>query len=421
MAGALAIGMMPNASSRMIVPLVLLGASTASAFDAALLANMKAATVHVLCVTPTNDVVVTGSGVVIGAGRYVATSGHVVAAVAEVGCRLVVEPSGSSERVTVERVLTESERKDLAVIALAGAIPAPPIVVASARDVAAGTEVYAIGFPSASDALAGGLSREPTVTRGIVGKLDLDDKDVLHIQSDAATNAGCSGGPLFTTDGTLIGIHRARATGSPGVNWAVAAEELLPELDRAGVPAPARLDRTPVSARLATYGEPLLLGLALGGLFTLAFVPTTRVSSSRARPFAPPRAERRPGGSDAHAVTRGDDAAADDEEEFEPVLRALSGPLTGLEIRLDRRELHIGRDAVLCAIAFPSDLRAISRRHCSIHVDARRRSVALQDAGSRNGTFAGDAQRLRPGERRELNPGDRFYVADAENVFELLG
>ena len=60
-----------------------------------------------------------------------------------------------------------------------------------------GQKVLAIGNPF-------GFSR--TLTEGIVSRVD---KTKNKIQTDAAINPGCSGGPLLNTDGEVIGINQS--------------------------------------------------------------------------------------------------------------------------------------------------------------------------------------------------------------------
>jgi hypothetical protein len=46
------------------------------------------------------------------------------------------------------------------------------------------------------------------------------------IQTQTTINPGNSGGPLLTEDGKIVGVNSFRATGSEGLNFAVAAKEV---------------------------------------------------------------------------------------------------------------------------------------------------------------------------------------------------
>ena len=82
-----------------------------------------------------------------------------------------------------------------------------PATMRSTRDLQAGDDVVAVGFPfgigpSTSAGVVSGLKREFRSPQG---------KKVLSnlIQFDAAANPGSSGGPLVTADGEVVGIVTA--------------------------------------------------------------------------------------------------------------------------------------------------------------------------------------------------------------------
>ena len=78
----------------------------------------------------------------------------------------------------------------------------PVVRTTSSDDVAVGEWVLAIGSPFGFD---------QTATQGIVSAVarNLPSADyVPFIQTDVAVNPGNSGGPLFNTDGEVIGIIR---------------------------------------------------------------------------------------------------------------------------------------------------------------------------------------------------------------------
>jgi S1-C subfamily serine protease len=79
-----------------------------------------------------------------------------------------------------------------------------PATLRSTADLRVGDEVVAAGFP---------FGIGPSVTSGVVSGLrreyqSPEGKRLLTnlIQFDAAANPGSSGGPLFTTDGEVVGI-----------------------------------------------------------------------------------------------------------------------------------------------------------------------------------------------------------------------
>ena len=143
-----------------------------------------------------------GTGVVILDNGTILTNLHVVAGARRLG---VVFADGMEAEATV--VATRPEH-DLAVIK-AATVPDDlvPATLRSTADLRLGDEVVAVGFPfgigpSVSTGVISGLRRE---YRSPEGKRLLTNL----IQFDAAANPGSSGGPLFTTDGEVVGIVTA--------------------------------------------------------------------------------------------------------------------------------------------------------------------------------------------------------------------
>ena len=79
--------------------------------------------------------------------------------------------------------------------------------------------------------------------------------------------------------------------------------------------------------------------------------------------------------------------------------------------------LAIGRDPNRCQILFPQDTRGISSLHCEVSLLPQ--GVMLTDKNSSYGTFVG-GRRLAPCESVLLNSGDKFYIADGSNEFQLI-
>ena len=140
-----------------------------------------------------------GTGVVILDNGTILTNLHVVAGAKRLG---VVFADGMQADATVIGTRPED---DLAVIR-ASTVPDDlvPATLRSTGDLRLGDEVVAVGFPfgigpSVSSGVISGLRRE---YRSPEGKRLLTNL----IQFDAAANPGSSGGPLFTTDGEVVGI-----------------------------------------------------------------------------------------------------------------------------------------------------------------------------------------------------------------------
>ena len=140
-----------------------------------------------------------GTGVVILDNGTILTNLHVVAGAKRLG---VIFSDGMESEATVVGTRPED---DLAVIRTAS-VPddLTPATLRSTADLRLGDEVVAVGFPfgigpSVSSGVISGLRRE---YRSPEGRRLLTNL----IQFDAAANPGSSGGPLFTTDGEVVGI-----------------------------------------------------------------------------------------------------------------------------------------------------------------------------------------------------------------------
>ena len=151
-----------------------------------------------------------GSGVVVAQG-YVLTNYHVVEDAARVE---IVSGENTYEAV----VAGSDESLDLAVLRVDGDFPIQPVVLGDSDLLNVGDWAICIGNP---------LSFTGTTTVGIVSALNREitnsttdlygrriDSVNLMIQTDAAINAGNSGGGMFNVAGELIGVPSMKYTGS---------------------------------------------------------------------------------------------------------------------------------------------------------------------------------------------------------------
>ncbi len=153
-----------------------------------------------------------GSGVILDSEGHILTNNHVVDGAQQVQVML------SDGRIYDATVVGTDATTDLAVIKITD----PPSDLAPAQlgtsgDLAVGENVMAVGNP---------LGLDNTVTTGIISALDRpvtasaqgsSNTTVTNaIQIDAAVNPGNSGGPLFDSQGLVIGITSSIATLSGG-------------------------------------------------------------------------------------------------------------------------------------------------------------------------------------------------------------
>ncbi len=152
-----------------------------------------------------------GSGFVIDREGYILTNAHVVK-----GADEVVIAFEDRRELTAE-VIGLDERTDVALLKVE-ANDLPAVTLGNADDLSVGDWVLAIGNP---------FGLEQSATQGIVSALSRNlpsDTYVPFIQTDAAVNPGNSGGPLFNTDGEVVGINSqiySRSGGYMGVSFAI--------------------------------------------------------------------------------------------------------------------------------------------------------------------------------------------------------
>lgn len=136
----------------------------------------------------------TGSGVIISADGYIVTNNHVVDGADELTVTL------NDNKEYSARIIGADKTTDLALIKIDGK-DLPAITIANSDDIKVGEWVLAVGNP---------LGLNNTVTAGIVSAKarSLGANGVeSFIQTDAAINAGNSGGALVNTRGELVGIN----------------------------------------------------------------------------------------------------------------------------------------------------------------------------------------------------------------------
>ncbi len=197
-----------------------------------------------------------GSGFVIDALGTIITNNHVVRGAVAVSVTL------DDGRSLPARLVGTDPWTDLAVLRI-DAAGLPWLRLGDSEAVRPGDWVVAMGNPFGLDG---------TVTAGIVsarnrtiGQGPYDD----FIQIDAAINTGNSGGPLFATDGTVVGVNSAiyspgGAGGSVGIGFAIPAN-LVREVV-AAIVADGRVDRGFLGATSQALTPPLAVALGMPGV-----------------------------------------------------------------------------------------------------------------------------------------------------------
>jgi hypothetical protein len=154
-----------------------------------------------------------GTGFFINSQGNIVTNYHVV-----YGADQAVVKTQEGKRYPVKRILAEDKEADL--VLLSTDIPASAIsyleVMGKLPEV--GEKVYAIGHP---------MGLEKTVSEGIVSAIRKLPRLGDIIQITAPISPGSSGGPVFNTDGRVIGVARATFRAGQNLNFAVPGQKIL--------------------------------------------------------------------------------------------------------------------------------------------------------------------------------------------------
>ncbi|MCM1506896.1 MAG: trypsin-like peptidase domain-containing protein [Ruminococcus flavefaciens] len=156
----------------------------------------------------------TGTGIVMSDDGYIITNAHVIYDDSEYDCGEAVEVSVVFDDETEHdaKIIAYDTETDLAVLKVneTGLTPAE---FGDSDDLRVGELVIAVGNPLGFDLFG-------SVTSGIVSaknrKIDINEKSMTLIQTDAAINSGNSGGPLLNSSGQVIGINSAKMSSSYG-------------------------------------------------------------------------------------------------------------------------------------------------------------------------------------------------------------
>jgi len=174
-----------------------------------------------------------GTGIVIDGEGHILTNYHVISGAETVS----VYAEDGRERSA--RVIFGDPATDIAVLEVSDAVGLVPLVLGDSEVMEVGDPVIAMGNALGLD------ETSPTVSVGIVsalGRTIETEQAVLEdlIQTDAAINAGNSGGPLLNSSGEVIGINTAIASGAENIGFSISissvAEEIAQALSGVGVP-----------------------------------------------------------------------------------------------------------------------------------------------------------------------------------------
>jgi hypothetical protein len=297
-------------------------------------------------------------------------------------------------------------QKDLAILRLSE--PTEEVsaaILRPSRDVNIHGDFYAWGFPGIAslvdDFSAFDVSDMASTRGGIQKQSRVDDTGVYLL--DLEISRGNSGGPLVNSRGEVVGINTFMVRESldgPVARYAVIIDELIFNIDRRRVPYTLAGELNPTGI--------VILGAA--GVVALMLIITVIIVVSK---------KKKP----AMAMAGGGYAPQGQQMQQQmphlaakAYIRALGGHFSGRNFEISGRVM-MGRDGSKCMVAYPVDSAGISGIHCEVYVEGA--TAYVRDLGSSYGTFLANGTKLPEKSPQPLRNGDRFYLANAENTFEL--
>ena len=180
----------------------------------------------------TQEVEGIGSGFIINEEGYILTNYHVIQGAQEISVTL------SNDVTTTAQVINYDENQDVAMIKILDEnveIPAT-VELGDSDALQPGEEVIAIGTPLSTE-----LSS--TVTKGIISatsrSVAVESGVTMNlIQTDAAINAGNSGGPLVNTKGEVVGINSSKISGEAveGIGFSIPINDIKDKIESLSKP-----------------------------------------------------------------------------------------------------------------------------------------------------------------------------------------
>ncbi len=179
----------------------------------------------------------TGSGIIIGQNDtelLIATNYHVIEGAETLTVCFSAEMENEDDTIAEAMEKGRDEEYDLAVIAVKLEDLSDELMEQIDSAVLGSSEELVIG--ETAIAIGNALGYGQSVTLGIVSALnrsvEIDGVIREYIQTDAAINAGNSGGALLNADGEVIGINSAKvsASGVEGMGYAIPIDEAKPVL-----------------------------------------------------------------------------------------------------------------------------------------------------------------------------------------------
>ncbi|MEZ2236159.1 MULTISPECIES: tetratricopeptide repeat-containing serine protease family protein [unclassified Microcoleus] len=199
-----------------------------------------------------------GSGVIIaknGKNYTVLTVNHVVEK-ADVKYTVRTSIGKNYQATSVTRLQTSQTEADLALVKFESPEEYPVATIADSDQAVIGTQIFVYGYPATGGLF--GAEREPELSPGLVTSRPRNRPEGYTLRYQAVTWSGMSGGPVFDSEGRVIGLHGQGEFGfaqtssgevapiKTGFNAAVPINTFMAKLAMTGMkPSELKLDNTP--------------------------------------------------------------------------------------------------------------------------------------------------------------------------------
>ena len=389
--------------------------------------KMMDSSVRLLCEHPVGEskrtVDVSGSAFFINKTTLV-TNEHV----SPVGSRcLIITKDEKGEPVTIQtRQLWTSQSPDVAI--LSADLPELmefPVSAIYESKIISGDEVFSVGYPTTAgtstslydyikstgndssldgnyNLLVGFL--KPQIFKGVISS-EYIVEGVSYIQTDAAINAGISGGPLYSNSGQVIGLTTMRDTDAQNVGYSISVQELIPILKK------LEIDFT-LESSLMHYVR-LFNSLANGFIayiLALMFISSgIYIMLSRS---AIERSNQKP--NNVSEPIQPQPMVKQRQQQGRIIFQNMSVNPPTLNFAT---KVFLGRDQQ-SSIKFPSDWLFISKLHAMIEFDLSSKTFLVKDLKSRNGTFINN-KRMKEGTTERVSSGTSLYLGKDNAAFTL--
>ncbi len=205
-----------------------------------------------------NSAIGDGSGVIIaknGKTYTVLTVNHVVEK-PDIKYTVRTSKGKNYQATSVTRLQTAPTDPDLAVVKFESTEEYPVATIADSDQAVIGTQIFVYGYPATGGLF--GAEREPELSPGLVTSRPRNRPEGYTLRYQAVTWSGMSGGPVFDSEGRVIGLHGQGEFGfaqtsngevapiKTGFNAAVPINTFIAKLVLAGInKSELKVDNTP--------------------------------------------------------------------------------------------------------------------------------------------------------------------------------